>query len=98
VVVHEAASCGLPLLVSTAAGACHVLVEDGVSGFRFDPTDATALARRMKEIIEDEALRKSLGAGARQTALHWSSLRSGERVAEWLMQFAPGYFPAPDHE
>lgn len=88
VVVHEAASCGLPLLVSTAAGARHTLVKEGVSGFQFDPADAETLSLRMREILEDEALRARLGAGARELAVHWCTLRSGQRVADWLMQFA----------
>ena len=85
VVVHEAASCGLPLLVSTGAGACHTLVEEGVSGFRLAPGDAAGLANQMESILADNDLRDRLGAGARSLALKWCTSRSGERVAEWLI-------------
>ena len=87
VVVHEAASCGLPLLVGKGAGACATLVLDGVSGFRLDSGDAPALAARMRSLLDDEILRASLGRGARNLALEWCATRSGERVAEWLLQF-----------
>lgn len=89
VVVHEAASTGLPLLVSTGAGACHTLVEDGTSGFSFAPHDASALATHMTRLLEDPALAPKLGQGARELALRWCASRSGERVAEWLQLFAP---------
>ena len=89
VVVHEAASCALPLIVSTAAGARHILVLEGTSGFQFDPEDAAALADRMAALLEDPALCTRLGAGARELALRWCTARSGERVAHWLRQFSP---------
>ena len=87
VVVHEAASCGLPLLVSTGAGACHVLVEDGVSGYAYAPGDADTLAQRMGMLLDDKSLRSRLSHGARQLAEQWCAARSGERVAEWLGLF-----------
>ncbi|WP_367875290.1 glycosyltransferase family 4 protein [Luteolibacter sp. Populi] len=89
VVVHEAASCALPLLVSTATGARHTLVIEGESGFQFDPEDAATLADRMAALIGDPALCTRLGAKARELALHWCTARSGERVAQWLQQFLP---------
>jgi glycosyltransferase involved in cell wall biosynthesis len=86
VVVHEAASCGLPLLISTGAGACHVLVEDGVSGYAILPDDAATLASRMATILGDQRLQLTLAQGARSKALQWCTTRSGERVAELLLR------------
>jgi glycosyltransferase involved in cell wall biosynthesis len=85
VVVHEAASCGLPLLISTGAGACHVLVEDGVSGYAILPDDAETLASRMATILGDRRLKLTLAKGARSKALQWCARQSGERVAIWLL-------------
>lgn len=85
VVVHEAASCGLPLLISTGAGACHVLVEDGVSGYAILPDDAATLASRMATILGDQRLQLTLAQGARSKALQWCARESGERVATWLL-------------
>ena len=89
VVVHEAASCGLPVLVSHTSGACHTLAIEGESGFRFDSKQPEALACAMEKLLDDPALEARLGAGARALAEKWSTVRSGERVAAWLLQFHP---------
>lgn len=88
VVVHEAASCGLPVLVSHAAGACLTLALDGESGFRIDPMDPAGLAEQMASLLDDPALTHRLGKGARDLALRWCVTRSGERVTEWLLSQA----------
>jgi glycosyltransferase involved in cell wall biosynthesis len=85
VVVHEAASCGLPVFVSTAAGACETLAIEGMSGFRIDPSDAEALAGDMASLIADPILSEKLGRGARELAERWCVTRSGEKVAKWLL-------------
>ena len=89
VVVHEAAACGLPVLVSHSSGACHTLAVEGESGFRFDSKQPEELASKMDALLDDSALERRLGAGARQLAEKWSTVRSGERVAEWLLQLRP---------
>jgi len=86
VVVHEAASCGLPLLVSTGAGASLTLVEEGASGYRFAPSDSRSLADHMICLLSDPGLRRRLGAGARLLAEEWSTGNAGEKVAKWLSQ------------
>ncbi len=86
VVVHEAASCGLPLLVSTGAGASQTLVQDGVSGYRFKPLDAPTLAQHMMRLLADSALCQRLSAGARSSAEEWSTGHGGERTAAWLQE------------
>jgi glycosyltransferase involved in cell wall biosynthesis len=91
VVVHEAASCGLPLLISTGAGACHVLVEDGVSGFAFNPGEAAALSTKMTAVLSNEELRTKLENGARTKALQWCAGESGVRVANWLLNLKKLY-------
>lgn len=89
VVVHEAASCGLPLLVSTGAGASLTLVEDGTSGYRFAPSDVRSLAGHMMRLLSDPGLCQHLGAGARASAEECSTDRTGENVAQWLSALAP---------
>ncbi|MCW1912679.1 glycosyltransferase family 4 protein [Luteolibacter sp. GHJ8] len=85
VVVHEAASCGLPVLVSTAAGACETLAIEGRSGFRINPSDPEALAKHMGSLLADSGLSRKLGHGARELAERWCVTRSGEEVAGWLL-------------
>ena len=94
VVVHEAASCGLPLIVTTASGASWTLVVEGESGFRVEPKDAASLAERMAILLDDPELCARLGQGARKQALHWCTRRSGERVVDWLRQLLPANPPA----
>jgi glycosyltransferase involved in cell wall biosynthesis len=43
-VINEAMACGLPILSSTNVGAAEELVDDGVNGWKFDPSDVKALA------------------------------------------------------
>jgi glycosyltransferase involved in cell wall biosynthesis len=45
VVVHEAASAGLPILASSMCGASAELVETGFNGYVFPPNNATVLTR-----------------------------------------------------
>ena len=75
-VVNEALACGLPAVVSSAAGCAPDLIDDGETGFRFDLgnveqitaaicslADATdARRRRMAEAIAAKSARYSCGA------------------------------------
>lgn len=63
-VVLEAAAQGVPAVVTTATGARDSVV-DGLTGLQFPPGDAAALAKRLSEVLADEAYRASLGAEAR---------------------------------
>ena len=64
-VVNEAMACGLPVVVSRVCGCVEDLVEDGSTGFRFDPGDTGRLAEILTEIADDPILRARLGAAAR---------------------------------
>jgi glycosyltransferase involved in cell wall biosynthesis len=73
-VVIEAMACGLPNVVSDMGGP-RELVEEGVTGFitrSLDAADFTAAARKL---IEDESLRRTMGANAREAVRdrNWSS-------------------------
>jgi glycosyltransferase involved in cell wall biosynthesis len=43
-VINEAMASGLPVLSSANVGAAEELVDDGVNGWKFDPTDVKTLA------------------------------------------------------
>lgn len=49
-VVNEAMSCGLPVLVSKRCGCARDLVENGVNGFTFEPYDVEGMAQLMLKI------------------------------------------------
>lgn len=56
-VVNEAMAAGLPVLVSRTAGCAADLVEEGINGWCFDPTDERSLAaalRRVAALSDDQ--------------------------------------------
>jgi len=66
--VAEAMACGLPVIVSSQAGASEI-VTDGVDALVLkDPRDAGELARLIRMVYEDPELRTRLAANAPRTA------------------------------
>jgi glycosyltransferase involved in cell wall biosynthesis len=63
-VVNEAMNFGLPIVASDQVGCGRDLVKDGWNGFTFPHDDADALAERLIRILEDAALRKTMGANS----------------------------------
>jgi len=63
-VLLEALACGLPVVVSDAAGHVPDAIEDGRNGFIFPAGDHTALAARLIQVLSDEALQARLAAAA----------------------------------
>jgi glycosyltransferase involved in cell wall biosynthesis len=51
-VVNEAMAAGLPVLVSQTSGCAPDLVQEGVNGFTFDPTNPMQLAELMEKIAQ----------------------------------------------
>ncbi len=84
VVVHEAAACGLPLLVSQYCGASEVLVEEGKNGYVIDPDDTAAFAERLKQLIANADERLQFGRHSRLLAEKWDVRRNAANTAEWL--------------
>ena len=66
-VALEAMACGTPVVASETGGLAY-LVRDGETGFHVPAADATALAARLKELIQDEVLRARLGRQAAEYA------------------------------
>lgn len=71
----EGLACGRPV-VATSAGGPALIVEDGVSGLLTPPNDALALADRLEQLLDDDALRSTMGLAARERATRfgWSSI------------------------
>jgi UDP-glucose:(heptosyl)LPS alpha-1,3-glucosyltransferase len=76
-VALEAAASGLPILATPVNG-IRELVTDGVSGFLI-ARDADEIARRLRELGDDPALRERLGAAARSASLDYSWAKMVER-------------------
>lgn len=64
----EAAACGLALVTTDVPG-CREVVTDGVNGLLVPARDGSAVAKAIARLQDDPALRRKLGAAAREKAL-----------------------------
>ena len=73
-VVNEAFNQGLPVIASDSVGAAAGgLVRHGVNGLIVPEGDRAALARSLRRILDEPALRRQLGSNARQTIDGWDN-------------------------
>jgi glycosyltransferase involved in cell wall biosynthesis len=78
----EAMACGLPVIVSSAAGVSEI-VTDGADGLIvYDPTDAGGLAGMIRRLYEDQELCNRLGTNATETMRQYTWSRNGRELAE----------------
>lgn len=77
----EAQACGTPLIGSRIGGIPEY-VADERTGLLFTPGDSQALARCVRRLMGDPALRERLGHAAREHALEHFSPEA--RLPEWL--------------
>jgi D-inositol-3-phosphate glycosyltransferase len=63
----EGLASGRPVVATNAGGPAYI-VEDGAGGLLTPPNDPEALADRLMRLLDDEALRATLAAGARRRA------------------------------
>ena len=71
-VVNEAMAAGLPVLVSHACGCAQNLVQEGVNGFTFNPTDPPALAQLMSKMAQSGSQLESMGAASQRIIERYS--------------------------
>jgi 1,2-diacylglycerol 3-alpha-glucosyltransferase len=82
-VINEAMACGLPVLASTKVGCAADLVQDGVTGWLFDPYDIHALARLMVDVHRlDHSARIEMGARAERLISEWGLERFSQGALE----------------
>jgi glycosyltransferase involved in cell wall biosynthesis len=62
----EAMAYGCPI-VATSVGGIPELIEDGINGLLCPPSDALCLARQIRILLDDPALRQRLGRAARRS-------------------------------
>lgn len=62
--IIEAMRAGLPVLATDVAGVPEA-VTDGVTGYLVPPRDSELVAKRLRTLIEDQALRQRMGAAGR---------------------------------
>ena len=86
----EAAATGLPAVGARTGGIVDV-IEDGGSGFLFEPGDVGELAARLRALVDDAALRRRLGARARLVALErFDEQASVDRYRTLFLELTPG--------
>ena len=76
-VVYEAMSCGLPVIITENVGAP---VRAGIDGFVVPIRDADALAEKILFFHENEEARQRMGAAAREYVQRFTWERYGEQV------------------
>ena len=78
----EAMACGTAAIASRVGGNSE-LIRDGETGLLFPPGDANALAAQMNRFLEDESLRRRLGAAASSFIRSEMTIaKAGARMAE----------------
>jgi glycosyltransferase involved in cell wall biosynthesis len=66
--IEEAMAAGVPVVTSNRCGMPY-MVRDGESGFLVNPSDPDDIARRLKQLLTNGELRRSMGAKGREIAL-----------------------------
>lgn len=101
VTVVEAMACGIPPIVSAAAGSASVISE-GLDGFVLpDPFDPQRLAAALDGVVCDPGRRRAMAHRCRATALRFSWEAHGRHVEQDLEEIAArraagaGYEPPP---
>lgn len=79
-VVNEAMSAGLPVIVSRACGCAHDLVAEDVNGWTFDPLDASSLSELMARIASHPDLAAAMGRAGRSRIDGWGPARFASGV------------------
>lgn len=90
VAVVEASACELPVVVSDVGGLPEV-VRNGITGLIVPRRDAEATAKAISTLIENESLRRKLGAAGRKFVLdnyEWSE--NASRMERLYTQLVPG--------
>lgn len=71
-VVNEAMACGLPVILSRAAGCAADLLKENWNGLLVPPRDAASLTVAMRYLADQPELRATMGANSAQHILHYS--------------------------
>jgi len=77
---NEAASSGLPILISNLSGVYDGYIEEYKKYVTFDPRDEEKLQKLLEELIGDKCLREKLGQKALEVAL-----KNDYKIAAWKL-------------
>ena len=82
----EAMHCGLPLVTSNTSGPRDYM-ENGKTGYMFDPYDAEGFAEGIRKLNEDAELRKSCGEYNQNSVIPYYIENVKKEVLELIMEF-----------
>ncbi len=71
----EAMSCELPVITARVAGALDI-VEEGISGFAYDPEDVPQLAHAFRQMFDCADQWDAMGSHGRQTVVEYADLKT----------------------
>jgi glycosyltransferase involved in cell wall biosynthesis len=80
-VVLEAMACGVPV-IGTDTGGIPDMIKHGESGWLVPPNDAEALAKTIKEVLDNDREREKAGRAAHEKAQSFSTTGFGHKVVE----------------
>jgi glycosyltransferase involved in cell wall biosynthesis len=84
-VVNEAMAAGLPVLLSARINAANDLLQEGINGFGFDPTDVSVIYTTiLKYINTDDLLKEQMGNASLKLVDAFSFERMGKQLADEL--------------
>lgn len=87
-VLNEAMSAGLPVVVSRGAGAARDMVAEGRNGFSHAPGDVAGMADGLQRILRDRELAASMGKAAREIVQGFTPKRMAVGMAEAIIGVA----------
>ncbi|NDC82817.1 glycosyltransferase family 1 protein [bacterium] len=90
-VVNEAMSAGVPVVVSNRAGSAADLISPD-TGIIIDPMDTDEISRSLKFLIDSPSERLRLSENARKKIGHFSSKNSAKRMAEGIERAQTYYY------
>lgn len=80
--IVEAMGCGVPVVATDCPHGPGEIITDGKDGLLVPVGDVEAIAKGLLKLIEDDELRRSMGAAARESAQRYSP----ERIADAYLQ------------
>ncbi|MGA8029218.1 MAG: glycosyltransferase family 4 protein, partial [Bryobacteraceae bacterium] len=87
-VVNEAMACGLPIIVSRAAGCATDLVRENWNGNLVDPRDPSCLEQAMSRLVLQPELCKTMGAHSAKHIREYSPEKWSNSVAQAILVMA----------
>lgn len=86
VVTHEAAVCGLPLLISKHAGSSITLVSHGKNGYVIDPENRNEFSSLLLDLLKNKEKRATFGGISRRIAQQYDVSISARKILNQLLR------------